>query len=66
MISRFGEDADEQVHVKQITPPNLSEILVVSREEPFLIFNPKHAAASNKLIGMLLGKYHLPNGALRN
>lgn len=55
-MSRFGEDTDEQVHVKQIDPPDLTEIIEIPRDDSFIIFNPKHAVVAGKLTEIFIGK----------
>lgn len=54
-MSRFGEDAGEQVQVKPIDTPNLGSILDMNKDDAFSIFNAKHATIAGKLIELFLG-----------
>ncbi|XP_044761569.1 phenoloxidase 1 [Coccinella septempunctata] len=55
LASRFGEDAGERVAVKQISIPNLGDILDLPRHSNFSLFVPKHRRLAGKLINIFLG-----------
>ncbi|KAL3279080.1 hypothetical protein HHI36_016594 [Cryptolaemus montrouzieri] len=55
LANRFGEDAGERVDVKQISVPNLGEILDLPRHANFSLFIPKHRRLAGKLINIFLG-----------
>ncbi|KAI7815440.1 phenoloxidase [Rhyzopertha dominica] len=55
LVSRFGSDAEETVKVKQISVPDLGEILDLGRHENFSLFIPKHRRMAGRLISIFLG-----------
>ncbi|RZC40083.1 Hemocyanin N domain containing protein, partial [Asbolus verrucosus] len=54
LFNKFGEDASERIPVKEISPPNLDDILELGRHENFSLFVPKHRRISGKLIRIFL------------
>lgn len=56
LANRFGEDAGERVSVKQISVPNLGDILDLPRHSNFSLFVPKHRRLAGKLINIFLGE----------
>ncbi|XP_045478278.1 phenoloxidase 1-like isoform X2 [Harmonia axyridis] len=55
LANRFGEDAGERVSVKQISVPNLGDILDLPRHSNFSLFVPKHRRLAGKLINIFIG-----------
>lgn len=55
ILSRFGEEANTKVRIKQIAYPNLSKALKVGRREAFSLFNPRHSEAARHLSEIFLG-----------
>lgn len=55
LVSRFGEEANSKIKVKNITLPPLGEITSLGRREPFSIFVPWHRKLSGRLIDIFLG-----------
>lgn len=55
IANRFGEDAGERVRVKQISQPELGEILDLGRQDNFSLFMPKHRKLAARLINIFLG-----------
>lgn len=55
MSSRFGEESKEMIRVKQISVPDLGEILDLGRHENFSLFIQKHRRIAGRLINIFLG-----------
>ncbi|CAG9825513.1 unnamed protein product [Phaedon cochleariae] len=55
IVSRFGESAEEEVVVNQISIPPLGDILELKRDQAFSLFIPKHQRLAGKLIDIFLG-----------
>lgn len=55
LSNRFQQDAGETIDVNEISPPNLSIILELKRDENFSLFIPKHRRASTALINLFMG-----------
>ncbi|XP_045478104.1 phenoloxidase 1-like [Harmonia axyridis] len=53
--NRFGEEAGEEIAVKNISLPNLGDITSIGRHENFSLFIPKHRRLAAKLINIFLG-----------
>lgn len=54
-MNRFGEQAKERIHVNNITIPNLSVPMELSRYENFSLFIPKHRQIAGRLIQIFMG-----------
>lgn len=55
LFNRFGEESGEKIPVKEISLPNLGEILDLGRNENFSLFIPKHRKLAGRLIDIFLG-----------
>ncbi|KAK0078419.1 hypothetical protein PV325_002520 [Microctonus aethiopoides] len=55
VFSRFGEETDSKITVKQITLPDLSIPLQLDRRSPFSLFIPAHRKIAGRLIDIFLG-----------
>ncbi|KAF7269758.1 hypothetical protein GWI33_017214 [Rhynchophorus ferrugineus] len=55
VTARFGEEASEQIKVKQISMPPLGEIVDLKRDDNFSVFIPKHRRIAGKLTNIFLG-----------
>lgn len=55
LTSRFGSESDETIKVKEISTPDLGEILDLGRLENFSLFIPKHRRIAGRLINIFLG-----------
>ncbi|XP_044259844.1 phenoloxidase 1-like [Tribolium madens] len=54
IANRFGEQANEKIPLKNITPPDLEGVLDLGRHENFSLFVPKHRKVAGKLIRIFL------------
>ncbi|XP_053663961.1 phenoloxidase 8-like [Anopheles marshallii] len=52
--SRFGNDADTRIPVRNVTPPSISFAEVVPRRGGFSLFNPKHRQIAGDLINLFM------------
>lgn len=55
MNTRFGDEAKETIRVKQISVPDLGDILDLGRHENFSLFIQKHRTIAGRLINIFLG-----------
>ncbi|KAJ8969864.1 hypothetical protein NQ314_001548 [Rhamnusium bicolor] len=55
VVSRFGESADEQVNVPQISIPPMDDLLELKRDAGFSLFIDKHRKLAARLIDIFMG-----------
>lgn len=55
-ISNRFDDVRERIPVKNITPPNISSITKLKRDEPFSLWIPRHAKLAGQMIDVFMGK----------
>lgn len=57
--NRFGAESDDTIPVKDISIPDLGEILNLGRHENFSLFLPTHRRMAGRLIDIFLGTKQL-------
>lgn len=52
---RFGDDVKRPIKIKNITPPNLREVMALGRKENFSLWIPRHRKIAGRLIDIFMG-----------
>ncbi|XP_055837715.1 phenoloxidase 2-like [Episyrphus balteatus] len=54
VTSKFGENVDRKIPVKDLPQPDLREVMALGRREPFSLFIPRHSKIASKLIDIFM------------
>lgn len=55
--TRFGEGSD-RIRVSNVQPPNLNNVMKLSRDENFSIWIPAHRKYASELVDIFMGEFY--------